>query len=241
MVFPVVLFISCHSSATYLPPVHSVSFLLSPLPPFLLPSSASLSFYVFSSIFLSTSSSSCFCDVDGVSKYLIWPTLHGERALQLRSQRCGGAGRVNYRWVDGDWIIKRNRGRWDCFWAIRQLSWYSCSIHLQGGMMVCVCVSLYIHMHYVCALKHPRLMIVQAWAGRLTLTVCFASCLPTAKSDGHTDRTACLLDVFKWLQWIGWIIDGDCMCFLCLQCDRERWRGMGLSKAITSKLSLTAQ
>lgn len=140
-----------------------------------------------------------------------------------------------------DWIIKRNRGRWDCLWAIRQLSWYSFSIHLENTahgfrllwhIHACVFIPTYAS---VCALQHPRLMTVQAWAGRQTLPVCFASCIPTAKSDRHTDRTDCSLDVFKWLWWIGWIIDSDCMCFLCLQRDREQWRGMGLSKAITSK------
>lgn len=123
---------------------------------------------------------------------------------------------------------------------IFMVNYRKCGSEIQGGMMICKCVRVYMD---VCIRMCTQTSTSNDCPGasRQTDSVCFAPCLPRAKSDGHTDRTACLLDVFKWLWWIGWIIDGDCMCFLCLQCDREQWQGMGLSKAITSKPSLTAQ
>lgn len=123
----------------------SLWYLSSPATPILLPLTCPLPFSPLRLPLLSPSSflSCIFFSLSGfsppplasstrsVSICLIWPSVQEERALQQRScskdvggggeQRSRGVEGVNYGWMDWDWIIKRRRGRWDCFWAIRRL------------------------------------------------------------------------------------------------------------------------
>lgn len=89
----------------------------------------------------------------GASIGLVQPILREKELFD------GGAERVNYRWMDRDWIIKQTWGRWDCFWAIRQHPmWFRDPGHCDG----------------VCA---------HMWECEILTYICISMCAPTSTSN----------------------------------------------------------